>query len=144
MTRIIGLLSFVTWGEVLRFAIVGVSATITHFLALTFAVEVGRIPAAIANGIAFALAVFVTYIGQSYWVFRRPVHDVTRLKKFLITAIGGLIANVCIMLLVVNVLSLPYRIGFGIALLVVPALSFVISKTWVFADGGRESYAQTK
>ncbi|WP_168201375.1 GtrA family protein [Qingshengfaniella alkalisoli] len=122
------------WGaEALRFGVIGVSATATHFLVLTAAVELLGIAAAIANGLAFLVAVMVTYFGQSYWVFRNPSHNLARLQKFISTAVGGMLANVGIMAVTVNILDLPYQLGFVVALLVVPIATFVISKFWVFA-----------
>lgn len=119
-------------GEVLRFGVVGICATLVHFATLTLAVEAAGVPAALANGLAFCTAVGVTYLGQSYWVFRAPDHSLVRMQKFLLTAVGGLLANVAVMGLVVNGLGLHYRVGFVTALVLVPAATFVVNKLWVF------------
>lgn len=119
-------------GQLLRFGVTGVVATLVHFLALTGAVEHLHIPPSIANGLAFCCAVGVTYTGQAFWVFGARDHSARRFAKFLTTALGGLLANVAIMAFAVDILGLAYRIGFVGALILVPLGTFVINKLWVF------------
>lgn len=128
-----GLFKRLPKGEILRFGVVGILATLTHFGVLTLSVETVHLPAAISNGLAFCVAVIVTYLGQSYWVFSNPDHNLVRIRKFLMTALGGLLANIALMWGIVNGLGLDYRIGFATALILVPAATFVINKYWVFA-----------
>ena len=119
-------------GEILRFGIVGVIATLVHFGMLRLGVEWLGIPAAPANGLAFSVAVGVTYFGQSVWVFLDPVHSFGRLRRFLLSVLGGFLANVGIMALAVQVLGLHYLVGFVAALTIVPTATFIINKFWVF------------
>ncbi len=138
MSRLRRLRAHVPTGEVLRFAAVGVVATQVQFCVKTHAVEAALQPPDTPNGLAFCAAVAVTYLGQSHWVFRAPQHSLARLQKFLLTALGGLAANIGIMALVVNGLGLPYQVGFVTALLLVPTATFVINKLWVFRPSGAE------
>lgn len=123
-------------GEILRFGIVGVGATLTHLGLLRVGVEWFGASPVLANGLAFCVAVLVTYFGQSRWVFRSHGHDIARLRKFLLSVCGGLFLNVGIMALTVQVLGLNYLVGFVSGLVIIPAVTFVINKFWVF---GRES-----
>lgn len=125
-------------GEILRFGVVGVLATLTHFAVLTLAVEAVGLPPAPSNGLAFCVAVCVTYLGQSIWVFRQTDHGGTRMAKFLLTALGGLAANVGIMALAVDVLGLDYRVGFVTGLVLVPAGTYLVNKFWVFTHPGND------
>lgn len=119
--------------QFLRFALVGAGATLTHALVLTVLVEVMRTDPTVANGLAFVLAVQVTYWGQRLWVFQRKAADARGLLRFGVTAATGLMLNIAIMAAVVDGLLLDYRIGFGIALVAVPLVSFILSRYWVFA-----------
>lgn len=123
-------------GQVIRFGITGILATATHYLVLRGLVEGAGAAPTIATALAFMVAVLVTYIGQSRWVFRQRLRSATGIGKFLTTALGGLIANVVIMFVAVDLLSLHYLAGFLTALVVVPAGTFVISKLWVFNGSG--------
>lgn len=120
--------------EVVRFAVVGVAATALHFGVLTLLVEAATLPPPVANGAAFLAALCVTYLGQSLWVFRaRSRHGPRQMLRFALSLALGLGANVAIMALSVDVLGLSYRGGFVLAVLLVPALSFVVNRFWVFA-----------
>ena len=118
--------------ELLRFAVVGVAATLVHFTVLTIGVELFGIPSVPMNGLAFCTAVFVTYFGQSLWVFRRPDISVARFFRFGTSIIGGLLGNVGMMALAVEILSLPYQIGFVLSVAVVSCATFLLNKFWVF------------
>lgn len=119
--------------EIARFGIVGVLATLTHFVILYALVERAGLVPSLANGAAFLCAVCVTWLGQSRWVFAgHGSTSVAKLLRFAVSLTVGLLANVAIMALATEVLDLGYRAGFVIACLVVPALSFVINKLWVF------------
>lgn len=119
--------------QIARFGVVGVLATLTHFAILWALVERGGIAPPLANGAAFACAVCVTWLGQSRWVFagHGPVTP-AKLLRFGVSLSVGLIANVAVMALATEALGLGYRTGFLIACVVVPALSFVLNKLWVF------------
>jgi putative flippase GtrA len=120
-------------GQVLRFGVVGVAATLVHLGTLRLGVERAGIAPAVANGIAFATAVSVTYFGQALWVFRRFDHSLSRLRRFAVSVVGGLIANVGIMAFAVQLLGLHYLVGFAAALTLVPAGTFIVNKFWVFS-----------
>lgn len=127
-----GLASRIPSGEVLRFGLVGVAATLTHLGMLRLGVERFAIPPVPANGLAFCLAVLVTYLGQSLWVFRQPDHSFVRLRRFLASVLAGLLANMAIMALTVGVFGLDYLVGFVSGLIIVPVSTFFLNKFWVF------------
>lgn len=118
--------------EVIWFGAVGVAATATHYGVMVWLVESLGLQATLSTGLAFLTALSVTYLGQSYLVFRERRHGVGRLGRFLVVALGGLAGNVSIMFVVTVLLSLSYHLGFVIALAIVPTLTYVASKIWVF------------
>jgi putative flippase GtrA len=81
------------------------------------------------------VAVAVTYLGQSLWVFRGSGHSLARLPKFLVSVFAGLFANIGIMALAVHVFGLNYLVGFAAALVIVPIMTFLVNKFWVFSRG---------
>ena len=122
------------FGEILRFGVVGLIATATHFLVLWLSIEMAGAPKALANGLAFLVALSVTYLGQSRWVFRAARRNATRALRFIVTAVGGFIANVVIMAFAIGPLGWSYRAGFVAAVCIVPALSYLASRHWVFRN----------
>lgn len=123
--------------EILRFGIVGVAATLTHFLVLTLGVERLGLDPAIANGMAFCVALLVTFFGQSLWVFRGHAGiNAATLAKFGVSLLAGLAGNMAIMAICTRVLGLPYQVGFLAGLVIIPAASYVLNKFWVFRRHG--------
>ena len=142
-------------GEVARFAIVGIAATVAHASVLVTLVEhnlVGLIATLthvavvidlvehhgtavlLANGVAFLVAVVVSYIGHYKWTFGVDGDHRSMLPRFILTAIAGFALNQTIMYVFVTLNQVDYRIALAVALTVVPALSFVANKLWVFLD----------
>lgn len=119
--------------ELSRFAVVGITATAVHFAVLVLAVEQLSVAPAPANGIAFLVALSVTYLGQSLWVFHdRSRHGTAQMLRFAVSLAIGLAANMATMAVSVQVLGLGYQTGFVLGVVLVPALSFVINRFWVF------------
>ena len=131
-----------------RFGAVGLAATAVHYAVLVGCVDGAGLAAAPSNGLAFLVALSVTFLGQSVWVFpgapsaaardagglaaRLAQADALRLARFAAAAVAGFAANAAVMALAVDAAGLPYRAGFAIGLAVVPPLSFVLARSWVF------------
>ncbi len=128
----LGVLDLLPARQLVRFLLTGGAATLTHFAVLSLAVEWFGVPASLANGLAFCVAVGVTYAGQSFWVFQTGHHDLRQIRRFLLSAIGGFVANVGLMALIVNGVGADYRIGFAVVVVVVPLATFLVNKFWVF------------
>ncbi|MFV0244799.1 MAG: GtrA family protein [Qingshengfaniella sp.] len=130
-------------GQVIRFGITGITATLVHFLVLTGAVEILGLSPVLANGLAFSVAVSVTYLGQSRWVFHakavRGTAAAGRLSRFAVSVLAGLAGNMGIMALATRGLGLDYRIGFAAGLILVPVATFVLNKFWVFGARPHDS-----
>ena len=119
-----------------RFGAVGLAATAVHYAALVIWVDGAGLAPAPANGLAFLVALCVTYLGQSAWVFAQaaPAPRAARLVRFCAAAGTGFLANAAVMALAVDAAGLPYRAGFALGLLMVPPLSFLLARSWVFAS----------
>lgn len=119
----------------LRFGLVGVAATATHYLVLIAFVELLDVWHVLANGLAFLVACGVTFLGQSLWAFPDATELETnhRLARFATATLFGFGANMGLMALMTEVAGLPYRQGFLICLFVIPLLGFVLGRFWVFA-----------
>jgi putative flippase GtrA len=121
-------------GEILRFGIVGITATAVHLGVLAAGVELLNVPPVVMNGAAFCVAVSITYFGQSLWVFRAGRRDAGQISRFATSVLIGVLGNMAIMAFSVHILDVPYLYGFIASLILVPAVSFLLSKFWVFAN----------
>lgn len=119
--------------EILRFGIVGLAATAMHYFTLILMVELFAISPTLANGLAFLFALCITYLGQSLWVFQeRSQHNISQMLRFIVSLGFGLLSNMVIMAVSMHALGMGYQNGFLLSLLLVPALSFMINRLWVF------------
>ncbi len=115
-----------------RFAVVGGAATATHLcVGLVLAESLGVAPFW-ANLCAFAAAVLVSYFGNLVWTFGMASEGVGRLPRFVALALCGLAVNQAIVFAAVTLAGWNYRVALAIVLLVVPILTYLGSRQWVF------------
>ncbi|ATX79911.1 Putative flippase GtrA (transmembrane translocase of bactoprenol-linked glucose) [Mariprofundus aestuarium] len=124
-------------GQVLRFGLVGIMATVTHVITVLFLVEWGGWGPLWANFVAFSLAVFVSFIGHYHWTFNASTPYATAFPKFFTIALLGLGLNQAIMFSLVNLLGWDYRLGLAAVIMVVPAITFLASRFWAFQPAHR-------
>ncbi len=120
-------------GQAFRFATVGILSTLAHVaVGLALAEAVG-LPAFWANFAAFGGAVLVSYFGNLAWTFGLGDERLARLPRFLVIAAAGLLFNQMIVFAAVDLLGWSYRLALAAVVLVVPLLTFIMSRRWVFA-----------
>jgi putative flippase GtrA len=125
-------------GQALRFGLVGVAATLTHFGVAVTAVRWGAIAPQIANLIGFAVAFGVSFAGQWLWTFapaRTPIAHA--LPCYLAVSVGGFVANAAAYAALLRLTPLRYDVALALVLIVVAAATFLLSRRWVFKPQGR-------
>lgn len=120
-------------GQVGRFGVVGVGASVTHLLCALGLMEFGGLNVYAANLIAFVLALAVSYIGHHRWTFRRENQHGQHLPRFAVVAILGFVLNQAIIFLVVGILAAPYWLGIVVVVVIVPPLVYGLCRIWAFA-----------
>lgn len=118
----------------LRFVIVGIVATLTHFLVVVGLMDGLSFPlASVANVIGVVLGSTVSYLGNFFWTFRAAGHHLARVTRFAV--VYGIIfsLNGLIMLVAADIMGLPYLIPLMVSLCVTPVLTFLLNRYWVFA-----------
>lgn len=116
-----------------RFAAVGGLATALHLAVAMALVELGGLGILTANLMAFGAAVLTSYLGNHRWTFGARGGHNRHLPGFAAIAVAGLAVNQAIVFGTVSGLDLDYRLALGVAVLVVPALSFLGNRFWSFA-----------
>ena len=119
--------------SVFWFGVFGVLTTAIHVAVFTALVEILRVPPVLAAAPSFAVAVLVSYFCNRRWTFRSQGGHDTCLPRFMLVALGGLLANVAITYLVVNLLGLRYGVALGIVITVIPVFTYVVNRRWTFA-----------
>ena len=118
--------------QLVRFGVVGITATATHVGVATGLIEaVGWHPVT-GNAGAFLSAVLVSYLANYYWTFGSANSHVRAVPRFAVIGVSGFLLNAGLMYGVVSVLQLDYRAGLAAVVTIVPALSFIASRRWAF------------
>ena len=119
-------------GQGLRFGAVGLAATLLHVVLVLALVEGPDLPVLLANGLAFCAALALSYLGNHGWTFRANGGHQRHAPRFLAVALAGLVLNQAIMAASVDGFGLDYRLGLALVVTLVPLLSFLANRTWVF------------
>jgi putative flippase GtrA len=119
--------------EIVRFGIVGIAASLTHFISVYLIVSGLGIRPIIANIFAFMIAFGVSYTGHSLWTFRHKKHEHNKtIARFLGVALFSFALNEGGYYLLLEFSQLDYLISLLIVLIIVPIVTFILSKYWAF------------
>lgn len=119
--------------QIIIFGLVGVVASLTHFLLVFAQVEWLGIAAIIANIFAFLCAYPVSYFGHSSFTFKKQEHShQNAIKKFFYVACLGFCLNEGGYFLLLQYTDWHYLWSLFLILAIVPILTFVLAKFWAF------------
>ena len=123
----------VAWlGQLARFAVVGVAATITHVAVALLATYQFAIPPLQANLAGFIVAVGVSFQGHLRVTFRVENPQRYHLYRFLVLSVMSLaISSLITAIGVLN--GADMRLVMVFVALIVPLSSFFIARLWAFA-----------
>ncbi len=124
-----------TRGEVLRYLVNGVVATIVHYGVLSLLLEVLHLPSAgVANFLAATVGITVSFIGSRYFVFRNHTAGLgTQLWRFVALYALFALVHAGVLFVWTDLMHLDFRIGFIIATGLQMLMSFSANKLLVFA-----------
>lgn len=122
--------------QLTKFASVGLFATGIH--TLVYGILGHSLDPFLANLIAFLIAFVFSYSGHFLWTFRSQtggakIHRAFNYQlKFLMVALSGLFLNSFAVWVVIEWLQFDYLFAVVPMIFVVPLLTFVLAKFWVF------------
>lgn len=123
--------------QLVRYAVVGISATGVYLLCVHLLREYGGLPMTAAASIAFVVVVMMNYVLHYYWTFESSRPHVSSIPRFIVTSTGGMIINLTVVSLGAPLLpqapTLVLLAGCGI----VVAWNYLMSRFWVFLDSPR-------
>ena len=120
--------------QIIRFGAVGAAASATHVAVALVMIERQGLPVLTSNGLAFTVAVLLSYIGNHSWTFLRAGSHDRHLPRFVVVSLAGLALNQSIVFTTVTLAGFPYIVGILIVIAVVPVLTFLLSRSWAFID----------
>ncbi len=124
-------------GQVSRFAVIGVIATGVHVVAASIAHYLFSLPPLYANFVGFLFAWSVSFAGHYLWTFDQLSTVRQAMPRFFLISLCGLAINQAIVWLVVDVFGKSFALAMALAVIIIPAASFLSSKFWAFRAGNK-------
>jgi len=123
---------FDLFAQLFRFGIVGVTAAAIHFCVVVMLVQMLAYAPLVANIIAFFISFQASYYGHRRFTFAESaVLHSAALPKLLMVQLINLAANESLFYFFLS-LHLPYQLALLIVLTILPMLTFIVSKLWIF------------
>ncbi len=129
------MLSLLQRWQIGRFFSVGALATLLHSVLFVALIEWLGMTALSASVVAFSGAFMVSYLLNHRWTFEASGRHHFHLPRFALVGIGGLLLNMGIVYLVVDVGHYSYLLALLLVVTVVPLLSYLMNRHWVFGNG---------
>ncbi|MBU5444368.1 GtrA family protein [Paenibacillus sp. MSJ-34] len=118
--------------EFITFAGVGIFTTILHIVIYYVLTELLKINAIIASIPAFIISMIFSYIANHKWTFQVVKEHVRYFPKYIAVATMGLLLNLLLIFIVVNLLKFSNIIGVLVVVLIVPPFNYIVNKFWTF------------
>jgi putative flippase GtrA len=120
--------------KLLRGGGVALTSLLVYSALYAILAETSSLDAVVISIIAYASAMFVSFIGHKYFTFGSAGGLKTQVFKFLALQSGCLLATVLLTGLVVDVMHWQYGIAIVLVDIFIPGLSYLALKLVVFAD----------
>lgn len=116
----------------MRFALVGVGATLSHLGIVSVLLIYTTCPAVLANTLAFLLAFGVSFTGNYLWTFNRPGKVTQAMRRFFLISGSAFLLNTALLVGLLQLTALPAVYAAPSAALVVPVFTYLASRLWGF------------
>lgn len=118
--------------EIVRYIMVGGTGTLFDIGVFSLLIHFG-VDKIVANTISFLVGTAVAFTGHQKWTFQsrtdRPRHNLIR---FVIVNSSGLLLSDAILLVSVDLFSLPIAIAKGLAIIIAGLSVYLINSRWSF------------
>jgi putative flippase GtrA len=116
--------------RLVRFAFVGVGATLIHFFVAVALVSGLRVTPALANPAGVVVATLFSYFVNTRWSFEARLGMKTLFRFVIVSTLIALVASAMSGLF--GALQLDYRFGILATVLVIPPVTFFMHHRWTY------------
>ena len=120
-------------GQIARFAVVGVAATLTHVVVALLVTTMTGLAPLLANLAGFGVAVFVSFWGHLRVTFRVSDPQPQHLFRFIVLSLVSLVVSSLITALCTRAGG-GMGLAMGLVTLIVPGASFLAARLWAFTN----------
>lgn len=119
------------FGQLCRFAVVGVANTVLSYVLYT-ALVAARVPYPVAGALGFTAGAINGYLLNRRWTFASPDSRRARLR-YVVVQLGGMGATSALLWLVVHVGATSRFGGYAMTIPIVTLATFTANRSWAFA-----------
>lgn len=120
-------------GQVVRYGMVGVVAVVVHIIVALIVHKLLQVNPFWSNAAGVFAGFITAYLGHYHYSFKDPNDHSSSLPRFAITSMIGLLLQQLGVLKLVNQYQLDYATqALPVLMVVVPAVTFLLSKFWAF------------
>ena len=133
---------FSSWEDVRQpivFGVVGVSLALIYFVAASAGSAGLGLEPAIASGCSYLLMIPLAYFAHRIITFRSSAVHKVAFPRFVVTSCMGVALSWVIPYLASRLFAAPHWLSFLAVCVIVPTLSFVTTRAWVFVEARRTS-----
>lgn len=116
--------------QVLRFAGIGLAATVAHVSVAATTIALLSMPVTLANALAVLSASLLSYFGHALWTFKAPPTAGSLLRFAVVTAAAAAFA--ALLAALVAEIGGGWWAGIAVTAVVVPAFSYCAHRSWTF------------
>jgi len=131
---------FTSWGDVRQpivFGVVGVSLALIYFVMASAGSSGLGLEPALASGCAYMLMIPLAYFAHRIITFRSSAVHKVAFPRFVVTSLMGVALSWAIPYLASRLFAAPHWLAFLAVCVIVPTLSFVTTRAWVFVGARR-------
>ena len=130
------------WVQLFQFAVVGGTGYIINLIVFALLTEVADLHHVLAAIGAFCVAVTNNFALNRIWTFSsqgaRESHAGFQAARFFTVSIAGLIVNLAVLTVLVDVLDISELPAQAVAVAFATPVNFIGNKLWTFSRGARE------
>lgn len=118
--------------QLVRYLVAGGMGTLTHLAILALCVEQFAWPPVAGAVAGFVGALTVSYVLNHHWAFKSQRSHIASLWRYMLVSLGGLALNASMMAALVHYLHWWYFTAQLSVIFIVPAINFVLNRSWAF------------
>lgn len=109
----------------------GGSATLVHYFGALLAIEMFGAAIYVGNTLGFFSSVCVSYVGHGLLTFKAPLTK-KAFSKFIVLVFTNYCVSQLILFIAEDVLELHHRVSLALIVIILPVISYLLSKYWIF------------
>ena len=122
--------------RLLRFGVVGVAATVTHYAIALSLVALAGLPAQVAHIAGFLGAAPVSFFGHYHWTFGSRAGYGRAALRFVAIALGAFLISMALLEALERLTAWRAAASLFVSVLVIPIASYVLNRVFVFRAPG--------